>query len=191
MFIRPVRTKKQKKAIPLAGGDADGALSELLHLGRTTWDRCVIVRGYWVRNIGWWRWSGSTTVGSSSRWNAAGFGGMSVPAADDGRARPRCEGAHVGRPAVGRTSRDRALPAASPLVPALRHSHGTRRLCRTACPADAALPATDRLGLSVDADQSRRRAPCRELGTGAPGGTRVSRDVGSDATETPAPTPRR
>lgn len=49
----PLQAGNEEKATPLAIGSAGGVLSELRDLGRTEWDRCVIVRGFWVcRTIG-------------------------------------------------------------------------------------------------------------------------------------------
>ena len=45
---RRIRERLGTNAIPLAIGKADGVLSELRHLGRTEWDRSVIVHGFWV-----------------------------------------------------------------------------------------------------------------------------------------------
>src|SRR5688572_19397780 len=96
----------------------------------------------------------------------------------------------MGRPTMGRASGAFAVWAAPTLVPTLWDSYRAGRFCGSACPADAALSATDRPGLPVDADESRGRAARGELGRRAPGRTGVSRSVGSCTPETSTAAPR-
>ena len=86
---------------------------------------------------------------------------------------------HVGRPAVGRASRhaglsrsDASCVGRAAFAPSASSSPIRRR-------GHAALAPADRRGLSVDADQSRRGAPRRELGQSPSRGERVSRRLGS------------
>src|SRR3990167_4389473 len=81
------KEEEKDSAIPLAISEANGVLYLLRDRGRTKWDRCGIVRGFWAsRTIGSWRWDGGMMGGSSSRSIVAEFDGSSIRGAGDARA---------------------------------------------------------------------------------------------------------
>ena len=71
------------------------------------------------------------------------------------------EGTDVGRSAVGSLPGDTGLSPATRQLPPLRASHRRRWVRRRESPGDPPVAASDRRGLSVDADQSCGRASLR------------------------------
>ena len=96
----------------------------------------------------------------------------------------------VGRCPVGVASRHAGVWAATRPVPPLRHSHRRDRVRRSEGAGHAAFAATDRRGLSVDADLACGRPPRRQLGESPSSGARIPARLGRPASSTTSPVSR-
>ncbi len=110
--------------------------------------------------------------------------------APDG-ARARRDGAHLARPAVGAAPGHAGLWSAPGPVPRLRDPHGARGVRGPEGAPDASSAAPGGARLSVDADEPRGAAACRELGRRPASGTTLPRAVGRGAAAASPPASRR